>query len=229
MRNGVAYDVARGAQMLAPSARHTAQATLESATVRLPDQGDQALVTMTLQGHYPAFEELFRRYSDRVYAIAMGMMRNDTEAQDIVQETFLAAFRKLDTYRAESPFRGWLFRIATNASLMRLRTKRRRPELPLLVRSATGDSDGQEREAVDVAPLAPKRMQDRELGDQLHAAIDALPDKYRQVLILADFEHRTMKEIGRAMDLSVPAVKTRLHRARLAVRDAISPYMAGTL
>jgi RNA polymerase sigma-70 factor (ECF subfamily) len=215
--------------MLAPSAVQTAQATLAPATLCLSEQGDQALVTMTLEGHYPAFEVLFRRYSDRVYAIAMGMMRNDTEAQDIVQETFLAAFRKLDTYRAESPFRGWLFRIATNASLMRLRTKRRRPELPLLIRGSRGEGEGQEREAVDVAPLASKLMQDRELGDQLHAAIDGLPEKYRQVLILADFEHRSMKEIGALMDLSVPAVKTRLHRARLAVRDAISAYMSGQL
>ena len=95
------------------------------------DEEDLVLVHATLDGHYEAFECLFRRYSDRVYGIALGMLRNDAEAQDVVQETFLSAFNKLDSFRQESPFRGWLFRIATNASLMRLRRKRRRPEVSL--------------------------------------------------------------------------------------------------
>lgn len=189
---------------------------------------DQDLVTATLEGQTQHFEELFRRYSDRVYGIALGMVRSEAEAQDVVQETFMSAFRKLHTYRAESPFRGWLFRIASNASLMRLRTRRRRPEVSLELRGPSFDNEGRhERPVVDLRPLASKTLEDQELGERLHAAIDALPDKYRAVLILADFEHRTMKEIGASLNLSVPAVKTRLHRARLSIRQDLEAYLAG--
>lgn len=196
----------------------------------LRDMDDQDLVAATLGGKTAYFEELFRRYSDRVYGIALGMVRSEAEAQDVVQETFMSAFRKLHTYRAESPFRGWLFRIASNASLMRLRTRRRRPEVSLELRSPSFDGEGRhERPVVDLRPLASKTLEDQELGERLHAAIDALPEKYRAVLVLADFEHRSMKEIGAALNLSVPAVKTRLHRARLSIREDLQVYLAGRL
>ena len=200
-----------------------------SLAARRPDT-DLELVDATLDGDYDAFEVLFQRYSDRVYGIALGMVRNDAEAQDIVQETFLSAFRKLHTFRRESPFRGWLFRIASNASLMRLRTRRRRPEVPLEIRRPGFDDDGgHERPIVDWSPLAGQVLENEELGGRLRRAIDDLPDKYRVVLQMADYEHRTMKEIGVALELSVPAVKTRLHRARLSVRESLSAYLAGTV
>ncbi|MED5369928.1 MAG: sigma-70 family RNA polymerase sigma factor [Myxococcota bacterium] len=201
---------------------------MTSTSIQISD--DSLLVTRTLSGDPRSFEELFRRYSDRVFSIAMGMVRNEPEAHDVVQETFLNAYRKLHTYRAESPFRGWLFRIASNASLMRLRSRRRRPEQPLRIQGPSYSEDGGfERPVVDLRPLAPKSMEDRELGERLHQAIDALPDKYRAVLILADFEHLSMREIGERLDLSVPAVKTRLHRARLSIREALQDYLAGQL
>ncbi|MCB9759024.1 MAG: sigma-70 family RNA polymerase sigma factor [Alphaproteobacteria bacterium] len=197
---------------------------------RVDAPSDLELVVATLDGTYAAFEVLFRRYSDRVFGIAMGMLRNEAEAHDIVQETFLSAFRKLHTYRQESPFRSWLFRIASNACLMRLRARRRRPEVPLEVRSPGFKDDGHhERPVVDWSPLAPKLMEDQELGERLHAAIEGLPDKYRAVLVMADYEHLSMKDIAVEMNLSVPAVKTRLHRARLAVRQELCEYLNGTV
>ena len=194
------------------------------------DEEDLVLVAASLEGHYTAFECLFRRYSDRVYGIALGMVRSDSEAQDVVQETFLNAFRKLHTFRHESPFRGWLFRIATNAALMRLRRKRRRPEVSLELRSTGFDDDGHhERPVVDWSPLASERLEDAELGSKLTSAIDGLPEKYRVVLCMADYEHMSMKDIADSLDLSVPAVKTRLHRARLSVREALGTYLEGKL
>ena len=186
---------------------------------------DIELVDLTLDGHHKAFEILVRRYRDRVYAIALGMTRRDHEAQDIVQETFMAAFRKLHTWRRESPFRGWLLRIASNAGLMRLRSRRRRPEVSLELR--TQDEDVRERQIEDHAPLADQLLQDEELGQRLHAAIDTLPEKYRSILELADFQHLSMKEIAAQSGLSVPAVKTRLHRARLSVRRDLEQYLEG--
>ena len=193
------------------------------------DEEDLVLVHATLDGHYEAFECLFRRYSDRVYGIALGMLRNDAEAQDVVQETFLSAFNKLDSFRQESPFRGWLFRIATNASLMRLRRKRRRPEVSLEIQTGFKSDGHHKRPVVDWSPLANKRLEDAELGRRLKRAIDDLPDGYRVVLCMADYEHMTMRDIAEALDLSVPAVKTRLHRARLAVRERLGAYLEAKL
>ncbi|MFT5587254.1 MAG: RNA polymerase sigma-70 factor (ECF subfamily) [Cognaticolwellia sp.] len=202
--------------------------TIASRSTSLSGQDDQILVSRTLAGETHCFEELFRRYSNRVYGISLGMVRSEAEAQDVVQETFMSAFRKLDSYRAESPFRGWLFRIASNASLMRLRTRRRRPEVSLELRGPSFDEDGRhERPIVDLRPLASKTLEDQELGGRLHRSIDALPEKYRSVLVLADFDHRSMKEIGEELGLSVPAVKTRLHRARLSIREDLEGYLSG--
>jgi len=193
------------------------------------DEDDQVLVHATLDGHYAAFEWLFRRYSDRVYGIALGMLRNDAEAQDVVQETFLNAFNKLHSFRGESPFRGWLFRIATNASLMRLRRKRRRPEVSLEIQTGFKEDGQHERPVADWSPLANKRLEDAELGRRLMTAIDDLPEKYRVVLCMADYEHMPMRDIAQTLEMSVPAVKTRLHRARLAVRESLGAYLEAKL
>jgi RNA polymerase sigma-70 factor (ECF subfamily) len=186
---------------------------------------DMELVDLTLAGHPRAFEVLVRRYRDRVYGIAMGMTRRDCEAQDVVQETFLAAFRKLHTWRRESPFRGWLLRIASNASLMRLRGRRRRPEVSLEL--GGHEDEPRQRQIEDRAPLADQLMQDEQLGARLREAIGELPEKYRSVLEMADFEHLSMREIAETSGLSVPAVKTRLHRARLSVRRDLELYLEG--
>lgn len=194
----------------------------------LAELDDADLVEATLRGDYGAFEQLFLRHSDRVYSVAMGILRDEAEAQDALQETFLSAFRKLSSFRSESPFRAWLLRITTNTCLMRLRSRRRRPEVPLEVRSPSFADDGHfERAVVDWSPLAEKALEDHELGERLRAAVEELPEKYRVVLMLADYEHLSMQEIAELLHLTVPAVKTRLHRARLGVREAVTDYLDG--
>jgi RNA polymerase sigma-70 factor, ECF subfamily len=194
----------------------------------LSELDDAVLVEATLRGDYGAFEQLFLRHSDRVYSVAMGILRDEAEAQDALQETFLTAFRKLSSFRQDAPFRAWLLRIATNTCLMRLRTRRRRPEVPLEVRGPSFADDGHfERTVVDWSPLAEKALEDHELGERLRAAVEELPEKYRVVLMLADYEHLSMQEIAELLHLTVPAVKTRLHRARLGVREAVTDYLGG--
>lgn len=189
---------------------------------------DQELVRRSLDGHPAAFTELVHRYTGRVYGVAMGMLRDPVEAEDIVQETFLAAWRKLDTFHLDASFRAWLLRIATNACLMKLRTRRRRPEVSLEQRRPGFAEDGHhERAVVDWSPLADVSLGDAELGERIRAAVDDLPDKHRAVILLADYEHLSMLEIADALDLTVSNVKTRLHRARLAVREALDVYLAG--
>ena len=189
--------------------------------VALARLDDVLLVELTLDGRHAAFEALYQRYRERVFAIGMSMMKREADAHDVVQEAFLNAFRKLHTFRRESPFRGWLFRIAHNAALMKLRHRRRRPEVGLQL------DDDHERPVPAKGPLSLAQLEIDELGHRLDAAIRELPEKYRSVLELADFEHRSMKGIAEALELSVPAVKTRLHRARLGVRRELEPYLRG--
>lgn len=194
------------------------------------DAEDRALVLAARAGAVSAFSALFRRHASRVYSITQGMLRSEAEAQDAVQDTFLAAWRNLHTFREDASFYAWIGRIATNTALMRLRHRRRHPEEPLELRGPRFAEDGHfERPVVDWTPRADQALEREELGARLRGAVDQLPERYRVVLLLADYEHRTMREIAEDLELSVPAVKTRLHRARLAVREALGEYLNGSV
>ena len=210
----------------------------ETQPVDLADDSDEALVALARgeDGGAPdssAFAALVHRYSGRLYGLAQGMLRNEQDARDVVQETFLQVHRRLDGFRGEASFKTWLFRIATNGALMKLRRRRRKPEttleLPELDAADPTSAAGRSapRELSDPRPLADQVHEQAELGARIRAAVDALPEGYRQVLILADYQHLSMQEIARALELTVPNVKTRLHRARLAVRATLQEYLAG--
>jgi RNA polymerase sigma-70 factor, ECF subfamily len=186
---------------------------------------DEVLVALSRDGRPEAFGVLVRRHRPVLVRIAMGMMRHEAEAMDCVQEALLNAWRKLHTFRGEASFGGWLARITRNACLMRLRWRRRRPEVPLVL--------GADRDQVHERPLPDPRpgpdapMLTRELGGRIDAAVAALPPHYRQVFELADLRHLSMREIAERLDLSIPNVKTRLHRARRRLRSELEPYLAG--
>lgn len=174
-----------------------------------------------------AFRVLVHHFSGKVYAIGMSMLRNEQDARDVLQETFLNVHRRIDTFRGEAALGSWIGRIATNNALMKLRTRRRKPETSLDIQVPGGDGETKEREIVDFRPLADKVGENKELGEQIRRAVDNLPENYRMVLVLADYREMSMKEIAEALDLTVPNVKTRLHRARLAVRQQLGKYLAG--
>ncbi len=193
-----------------------------------PDVSDEDLCQAVLAGNEDAFAVLVHRHSGRLFGIAVSMLRNEQDARDVVQETFLNVHRKLDGFRGDASFKTWVSRIATNNALMKLRRRRRKPETSLELNDPKNpDEDSRERDVVDLRPLADQVHANRELGQQIRRAVDELPDNYREVLILADFHHMSMKEIGDALDLTVPNVKTRLHRARLQVRASLKAYLAG--
>jgi len=167
-------------------------------------------------GDPAAFRELVHLLGPRVWRIAIGMLRNEQDAREIVQETFLNVHRHLDRFRGDAPLGAWVGRIAKNAALMRLRSRRRKPETPL------DDGDGGPgRELAHPGPGAHSAVEVAQLGERIRAAIEGLPDRYREVLLLADDQEMSMREIADALEISVPNVKTRLHRARLAVRAAL--------
>ena len=189
---------------------------------------ERVLLERIENGDEAAFPELVHQYTPKVYSIGKAMLRNEQDARDVVQETFLNVHRRLDTFRGEASLGSWIGRIATNNALMKLRTRRRKPETSLEIQiPGSSESERRDRDIVDPQPRSDKTIENRELGGRIRAAVDRLSPKYREVLVLADFRQMSMKEIASALDLTVPNVKTRLHRARLAVREDLRDYLAG--
>ena len=189
---------------------------------------DQDLVARIHARQAGAFAELVHLYTRKVYSIAISMLRNEQDARDVVQETFLNVHRRLDTFRGDASLSSWIGRIATNNALMKLRTRRRKPETSLELRlPGQAASERVERVIVDKQPIAEKMSLDRELGERIRASVEELPEKYREVLILSDYRELSMRDIAAALDITVPNVKTRLHRARLRVRQTLADYLDG--
>lgn len=193
---------------------------------------DQALVErFQTSGDRAAFEELVRRHRDRVYGLALRMMKNEDEALDIVQETFLSAFRKLPEFRGDSQFGSWVYRIAANFALMRIRHKKVVDQVQEPM-DGLGDrfkEDG--RWAIFPTGLWARRgddaLLDSELRQKLIQAVEGLPEMHRAVFMLRDVEGLSYDEIAKTLETTVSAIKSRLHRARLALRQELQDYFEG--
>ena len=187
---------------------------------------DEALVARARDKDFAAFEELVDRYEDKIFRLAFRFVRNETEAKEIVQDTFLLVWRKLDTFKGDAQFGSWLYRVATNTALMRLRAQRRHPEvsteeLPIDYL----DNYGQLPAAGENWAKRPDdELQSDELRRRIQKAVDELPEIYRTVFLIRDVEGLSTEETAEVLEISIPTVKTRLHRARLALRDAITRY-----
>lgn len=170
-----------------------------------------------------AFDRLYRDHVDRIYRFAQRLCRRVEDAQDLVQDTFLNAYRGLGQFRGDAQVSTWLYRIATRASL-RLRRKRKgEPDRELSLDEFIPTSDGEFTLQIPTDGLTPEEaLQNKELRRAVHQAIQKLPNKYRLVLVLRDMEGLTAKEVGAIMGLNERAVKSRLHRARLFVRRELS-------
>ena len=185
---------------------------------------DIALVQAAQHGSQLAFAQLVERYERRVYNLARKMMRDPQDAEDILQETFISAYRHLNDFRGDANFSTWLYRIATNASLMKLRS-RKTPPLSL-DEPINSDEDGAAlpREIIDWSFTPEEALLNGEIRAQMDAAIRALPEILRAVFVLRDIEGLSVQETAEVLSISVPNVKTRLHRARLILRESLSAY-----
>jgi RNA polymerase sigma-70 factor (ECF subfamily) len=192
---------------------------------------DAELLEAARRGEYSAFETLVQRYRDRVYRLALGMMHEPAEAEEVVQETFLSVFRGLQRFRGESSVGTWVYRVAANACLMRLRGRRRKPLLSIddtLPSYADTGGDALTPPG-DWARQPDDQLLSSELGEHLESAIAKLPEKYRMVLLLRDVEGLSNEEVAETLGLTVPTVKSRLHRSRLFVRERLEAYfMSGS-
>jgi RNA polymerase sigma-70 factor, ECF subfamily len=195
-------------------------------TPETPALTDEELVERARKKDFGAFEQLLDRYEDKIFRLAYRFVRNESEAKEVLQDTFLSIWRKLDTFKGDAQFGSWLYRVAANTALMRLRAQRRHPEvsteeLPV----GYLDNYGQVPPAGENWARRPDdELQSDELRRHIQTAVDALPEIYRTVFLLRDVEGLSTEETGEILGISVPTVKTRLHRARIALRDTISGY-----
>ena len=189
-------------------------------------QDDRELLARAQAGDMSAFESLVSRHEEKVYGLALRMTRSEADAAEITQDTFLSAYQHLGEFRGESAFGSWVHRIAANNALMRLR----RQKVLDIVSDELAGPEFTERGSLAEGPdsdwskRADDKVLDDELGRAIQVATDALPEGYREVFLLKDVEGLSYEEISEMVGISIPAVKSRLHRARLALREAIDAF-----
>ncbi len=172
------------------------------------------------QGDKRAFEDLIKDNETKIYNISYRLLRKREDAADIVQETFIQAFRKLNSFRGKSSFSTWLYRIATNLCFQRLRSKKKRTIS--LDEPVWTDEGKAKREIPDWSNDPRASLENKELRQMIDRGISELPSKYRAAFILRDMEGLPISKISEILKLSEPAVKSRLHRSRLFLREKLS-------
>jgi len=189
------------------------------------DLSDQALVEKIKAADYQAFEALVNRYEGKVYRLAMRMLRNQEDAEDALQETFLQVYRGLNGFEGRSTFSTWLFRLATNVCLMKIRHRGTEPAHLLPLEEYLPRHEEGEHPQIQEWPDKPEEvLLSKESRQKMLEALDRLPAEYRAVFILRDIEGLSNAEAGEALGISMAAVKSRLHRARLTLRGMLSGY-----
>lgn len=187
-------------------------------------QDDAALVQRLKARDKSAMEELLRRHGAKMFGVAMQIMRNEIDAQEVMQDALIQVWNKAGSFEGRSAFTSWLYRVTANAGLMKLR-KNKKFEQNVPLENFGGDRELPVLQLADPGANPAATVSRAELGDRVRNAIDALPEPYRTTVLLSDVEEMSMEEVAAAMDASVPAVKSRLHRGRLALRKALTPYL----
>lgn len=175
---------------------------------------DKHMLVKARRGELSAFEELVRKYEKRVYAAALRSSGSPEDAADITQEVFLRAWRSIETFRGDSGFSTWLFRITMNMCVDHARHKQSQPQCQPLV---IGEEDA-ERPIPDTAPTPEEHLDNSELGRELAAALDAVSEEHRRIVLLRDVSGMSYTEIAEVLEISEGTVKSRLARARVALR-----------
>jgi len=187
---------------------------------------EATLIAQLRAGDEAAYEQVVRLYGGRLLAVARRILGSDEDARDVVQDAFLNAFRSLGRFEGNAKLSTWLHRIAVNAALMKLRTRKRKPEQPIdtFLPSFLDDGHHEERFQSWEEPVD-KALERAEIRELVRQQIDALPESYRTVLVLRDIEGLDTEETANMLGLSVNATKIRLHRARQALRTLLAPHL----
>jgi len=185
---------------------------------------DTQLVKGAQDGDNRAFDELVRRYRDKVYRLAFKILRHEEDAAEALQDAFLSAYRGLKNFKSESTFSTWLYRIATNASLMKYR--KRRDNHVSLEQSQSRNDDADPIELADWTTQPVDDLLNAETRQVMEESVARLPEDLRTVFLLRDNQELSNAEVAATLALSVAAVKSRLHRARLLLRDRLNRYFS---
>ena len=186
------------------------------------EQNDEALVRLAQGGDTRAFDELVVRYRDKVYRLALRILRHEEDAAEALQDAFLSAYRGLKNFKVESTFSTWLYRVATNAALMRYR--RRREGHVSLEQSQSPNGDGEPMAIPDWSAQPLEELLDAETREVMSDSVQRLPEDLRTVFLLRDVEELSNAQVADILDLTVAAVKSRLHRARKSLREDLDRY-----
>ena len=190
-------------------------------TSQTPTPDEAEVLSLAREGDVKAFSELVRRYEGKIFRLAQHITQNREDAEDVLQETFLKAYEHLDQFQGQSKFYTWVVRIAVNQALMKLRRRKTDKSVSLDEAIDTGeDTIVREIAAWDEDPE--QRFSREEIGQILDSAIQDLEPPYRSVFVLRDMEELSTEETAEALGLSVPAVKSRLLRARLQLREKLT-------
>jgi len=182
---------------------------------------ESALVAQAKAGDQNAFTELVNRYERKIYRLAKNITRNDEDAEDVLQDAFLKAYTHLDNFKGDSKFYTWIVRIAVNEALMRLRKRKTDRSVPLDEPVELGEETVQ-REIAVWEDNPEQQYSQEEWRRILDEAVESLKPDFRTVFVLRDIEELSTEETAETLGISVPAVKSRLLRARLALRETLT-------
>jgi len=188
---------------------------------------EELLIRRIRDGEHDLFYELVRPYERRVYTAALGILRNEADAEDVAQEAVLKAFKHIRQFRSEARFSTWLIQITVNEARMR-----RRKEHANIMESMADRQDEEgnysPRDFADWREIPLETLERREVREMLAAALASLAEKYREVFVLRDMQHLSIEETAKSLGISTASVKTRLLRARLMLRDMLAPGLGGS-
>lgn len=183
---------------------------------------DAELVESFRNGNKDSFCELLTRYSEKVHHLSLRITRNEEDAEEILQDVFVTVYNKIDKFEGKSAFSSWLYRITVNTAFMKLRKRKQTNAVSLDEMNAGLQENwtSSRSDMSDVNYLCSRH----ELREQLEAAIERLPEEYRTIFVLRDVDGLSNQEVGEILNLSVPAVKSRLHRSRLMLRKRLQHF-----
>jgi RNA polymerase sigma-70 factor (ECF subfamily) len=187
---------------------------------------EAALIGRIQRGERELFYDLIRPYERRIFVIAFTILRNEADAEDAAQEAFLKALKHLAQFRSESRFSTWLIQVAINEA--RQRQRKNHPEITQPIEDQENeDGTYTPRDFADWREIPSEALERKEIREKLIAAFGSLAQKYREIFVLRDVEHLSIEDAARVLGISAGAVKTRLLRARLMLRDLLSPGLVG--
>lgn len=186
---------------------------------------DVEMVGRLMEADPSAIQDVMSRYQTKIYNTALGIVKNPNDAQEIVQDVLFTIYRKIASFKGNSSFYTWIYRITVNFAFMKMRSRRKEKHVSIEeVRYSEGEEASMSVILPDKRKLAEDRIMDREFMMRLMESIHELPDKYRRIFELRDLQQLSNEEVGQILNLSIAAVKSRIHRARAFMREKMRDF-----